>query len=96
MALCLALYARDSSGRHIPVGAMNEEEYSESFKVEIFEKIKNELSKNAPDDWSMLKEYDFQLQDTQLPISNGYKRQHDSILKEFGWTLIPFITLVFN
>jgi hypothetical protein len=87
IALCLALYARDSSGRYTPVGAIQEEEYSESFKMEIYESIKKELSKDAPDNWDIMEDYDdLSTQDPQLPISYGdLKRKQEDLLREFGW-----------
>jgi hypothetical protein len=87
-AMCLALYARESLGRGTTGIGFVEEEYKESFKTEIFEDIKRELSKGAPDDW-------FNDDDTDLfgnvnsednpRISSAYKRSHDKLLKEFGW-----------
>lgn len=88
MALCLALYARDSRLRQVPVGATNEEEYSEAFKAEIYEEIRRELAKDAPEDW--LEPDDLDLlesvnRDDFPSLMPGYRRMHDAILKEFGW-----------
>jgi len=90
MALCLALYARNSRMRNVPVGAFDEEEITEAFKAEIFEDIKKELAKSAPDDW--MAPDDLELlegvneDDSTLPsISQNFNRRHDALLKEFGW-----------
>ena len=88
MAMCLALYARESRNRQLPAGA-EQEEYTEKFKADIYEEIKKELAKNAPEDW--LEDQDLQtLNDPnreELPyaIAQGYRRERDAILKEFGW-----------
>lgn len=90
MAMCLALYARESMGRSNPVGLGEKmEELSESFKAEIFDEIKRELSKDAPEDWLTNDEADMfgniNSEDGIVGISSQYKRQHDALLKEFGW-----------
>jgi hypothetical protein len=90
MGLCLALYARDSLQRSIPVGATNEEEYSEAFKAEIHEEVKRELAKDAPEDWLAPDDLDLLERinrEDELPavIPSGFKRPHDAIIKEFGW-----------
>lgn len=89
MALCLALYARDSLNRSAPVGSTNEEEYTEAFKAEIFDEIKRELSKDAPEDWLAPDDLDLleNVNRNDLPavVPGIYKRANDMILKEFGW-----------
>lgn len=90
MALCLALYARECRMRNMPVGLGEKvEDYSELFKAEIYEDIKKELAKNAPDDWLDPDEADMLAnvnRDELTPaIIAGFKRQHDGLLKEFGW-----------
>jgi phage FluMu gp28-like protein len=90
MAMCLALYARESLHRGTPVGLGEaEEEFSEAFKAEIFDEIKRELSKDAPEGW--LEEDEVEMfgninRDESFPsISTSYRRNHDALLKEFGW-----------
>lgn len=89
MAMCLALYARESMGRGGAVGlGMIEEEYTEAFKAEIFDEIKRELNKETAGDWYTEDEADMfgKINSEDDPrISSTYKRQHDSLLKEFGW-----------
>jgi hypothetical protein len=88
-AMCLALYARDSMSRQSPMSLNSMEEYTESFKSEIYDEIKAELAKNAPDDWMDPDELDMLANvnraNMSLAIEHGFKRQHDSLLKEFGW-----------
>jgi hypothetical protein len=90
MALCLALYGRDSRARQSPMGGLEDEEYSEAYKAEIYDSIKRELAKDAPDDW--MDPDDLELlenlnkdPDQPLGITLGYSRPHDGLLKEFGW-----------
>lgn len=89
MAMCLALYARESQNRQNPVGLVNQmEEFSETFKAEIFDEIKRELSKDAPEDWMDPEEADLlaNVNRDDLPsISTSYRRANDALLKEFGW-----------
>jgi hypothetical protein len=90
MALCLALYARDSRMRQVPVGAASEEEYTEAFKAEIMEEIKEELMKGVPDDWlapddNELLELMNRNDDVPSISTSGFKRKHDKLLREFGW-----------
>lgn len=90
MALCLALYAKESKGRNLPVGytSENREEYSEVFKAEILEEIKAELAKNSPDDWTDPDDLDLLTSinyDDVPAIVSGFKRNNDAIIREFGW-----------
>ena len=85
MALCLALYGRDSRVR----GGMAEEEYSETFKAEIYDSIKRELAKDAPEDWVSPDELELleninRDPDQSLGIMHGYRPFH-ALLSEFGW-----------
>lgn len=90
MAMCLALYARESTNRQSPVGiGAKPEEYTEAFKAEIYDEVKRELSKDAPEDWMDPDEADMlanvNREDSVPSIISGYRRQHDALLKEFGW-----------
>ena len=87
MALCLALYARDVKSRQIPIGVGQiEEEYSEKFKAEIYDEIKQELSKSSddwidPDDMELLR-MNFE---KDPKFDSQYARANDKLLREFGW-----------
>ena len=89
LALCLALYARETKNRTGPVGAgMNDQDYTETFKAQIYEDIKRELSKDAPEDWDSDDSDLFgnvNRDDMALGVMFGQKRMHDALLKEFGW-----------
>jgi len=87
MALCLALYAKESRGRSNPVGVgESDEKFTETYKAEIYEEIKKELSKNSPDEW-MTEDLDEISNRDEIPLSiiYGNTRSNDSLLKEFGW-----------
>lgn len=90
LALCLALYARESLQRSGPIGATSpDEEYTEAFKAEMLESIKRELSKDSidslldPDDLDLL--YNINRDEMSPGQMYGVKRQHDALLREFGW-----------
>ena len=86
MAMCLALYARDTRIRFVPVGYEVSEEEKESFKVKIFEDIKEELSKGAPEDWFRESEDILVNKDKdEMFMPSDFKRPHDKLLNEFGW-----------
>jgi len=84
MAMCLALYARDTIVRYIPAGYDGVEEMRESYKQKILEDIKNELSKDAPEGWFKSEEENSIAED-ELFIPSQFKRNHNAILKSFGW-----------
>jgi len=99
MAICLALYARDSQFRQSPVGAENTpEEMSEKFKSELFDQIKKELNKDTQNDWNIFdnddEEDDFEnsltLDFDEIPssITLRFKRKHNSLISEFGWIFL--------
>lgn len=90
MAMCLALYAREAKHRGSPVGLGDiAEEYSEAFKAEIYDEIKREFAKDSPEDW--LDEDELEMignvnrDDSSISVSINYRRQHDALLREFGW-----------
>jgi phage FluMu gp28-like protein len=89
LALCLALYARESSGRSTAIGVgIGEEQYAEAYKAQIFDEIKRELEKDAPENW--LPDDDTELfgrvnSDEISKLNLANRRPNDRILKEFGW-----------
>jgi phage FluMu gp28-like protein len=90
MAMALALFAREQRYRNVPVGLVEDQEkFTETFKSEIYDEIKKELAKNAPDDWIDPDEADMLgniNHEDRIPfILSNYKRPHDALLKEFGW-----------
>ncbi len=96
MAICL--YVRDAQLRSIPVGAEVPEEMMNIYRSEVYDEIKQEIMKDAPEKWLNDDE------DDELPllidrdensVGFSFRRKHDHLLKEFGWTIIPFIFMFF-
>lgn len=90
MAMCFALFAREHSHRQVPVGlGENMEKYTETYKAQIYEDIKRELAKDSPNDWMIDEEEADMLMKVNMEISivtgGTGKRQHDALLREFGW-----------
>lgn len=86
MAICL--YVRDAQLRNIPVGAEVPEEMMHIYRSEIYEEIKQEIMKDAPEKW--LNDED----DDMLPllidrdensVGFSFRRKYDALLREFGW-----------
>lgn len=91
MALCLALFARETQQRGGPVGigGIEDDKYTEAYKAEIYDEIKKELAKDSPNDWTDTDDADLldhvNKDDTSSAIIYGFKRNNDALLKEFGW-----------
>jgi hypothetical protein len=89
MALALSLYVRDEQVRQSPVSYDSGESLTEKFKAEIYQSIKEELSKGMSDNWLESNGSDWFSGDKEEDVSPsilfGIERSGDSILKEFGW-----------
>ncbi len=95
MALAYALYARDNSHKYLPPGAIidNPTDSSDRYKLEILERIKAELEREAPEEWFKVPE-----EASEDPFAVDWdayykpnqrnrirmKRPHDSLLSELG------------
>jgi len=97
MAMCFGLYIRDEMMRDLPLGSESPKEALRVVKSQVYEDIKRELMEGRPEDLLMDPELDILAPDT-----DGYStgtvlspRRNDKILKEFGWSFIPFF-LSFN
>lgn len=101
MALCLALYVRESQGRFTPSNMLSQtpEEITEKFKIDIYEQIKAELTKER--EFGNFEEAPF-----EIPIEDAeddYKgnlpdfmqgkilRKKHTLLREFGWSIFYII-----
>lgn len=104
MAFAYALYGRENSQKYLPVGAVVDvpQEMNERYKVEIYEEIKAELAKGAPEEWfssssdEEVNPLDIDWEQYQPGIRQRVKRPNDAILKEFGWAVILAIWMVGN
>lgn len=88
MAMCIALFVRDSMLRDIPMGAEVPQEILSSLKTQVYEEIKRELLEGKPED--LLAEEDIDVlgvdKDTILPgVVFDNRRRNDKLLREFGW-----------
>jgi len=89
MAMCVALFVRDSMLRDIPIGAEVPQEILSSVKTQVYEDIKRELLEGKPEDL-LADEEDVDLlgidKEGTLPgVVFDIRRRNDRILKEFGW-----------
>jgi hypothetical protein len=88
MAMCFALYVRDSMARDIPVGATTPKEVPAYVKNQVYEEIKRELMNSKLED---LLEENNDIQDLLFDVSEmsdmafKFRRKNDKLLKEFGW-----------
>lgn len=88
MALCLAIYVRDSVMRDIPMGAEIPKELASPFKTSVYEEIKREILEGAPKDMITLETNDPLIPDDDDILAGvvfNFRRKHDRLLKEFGW-----------
>lgn len=91
MALCIALYARESRQRGGPIGlgGVEDDKYTESYKAEIYDEIKRELAKDSPHEWMDPDDIDLlgnvNRDEFSSSIAYANKRNSDGLLKEFGW-----------
>jgi hypothetical protein len=86
MAMSIALYARESISRDIPIGAEMPKENINLIKSEIYEEIKKELEECKIEGLDE-EEIDLlgpEIDSTYTPIAN-FQRKNDNIIKEFGW-----------
>jgi len=86
MAISIALYARESLSRDIPLGAEVPKENINLIKSEIYEEIKKELEECKIEGFEE-EEIDIlapEMDSTYTPISH-FQRKNDNIIKEFGW-----------
>jgi hypothetical protein len=100
IAISLALYGRDCSIRHVPVAMSLEpnKQLTPATRKELYEEIKAELSKDAPDRW-FKNVHDEEKMENDFFKENPMTREEElmfnlnvrvnrplrSLLKEFGW-----------
>tara|TARA_Y100000034_G_scaffold94611_1_gene114706 strand:- start:2595 stop:4490 length:1896 start_codon:yes stop_codon:yes gene_type:complete len=89
IALALALHAHENMNRGLPVGAELPKEITSTFKTSVYEAIKAELHRGAPEDYlAEDSEYDALMPNPSeiLPgVIFNHRRKYDKLLKEFGW-----------
>jgi hypothetical protein len=93
MAMCLALYIRDERIHQMPVGLDGMEPMTEKFKAEIYQSIRDELLRDAPEKWSNAEAYEWLRvnSDEEGPPSIIWDvaPAQSGLLSEFGWWRNP-------
>ena len=88
MAMCIALYVRDTQIYDMPIGAEMPEEMLQVFRSEVFKEIREEILKDSPEDWidTDTQKDNFILANEEEPgLVWNFNRPNDLILKSFGW-----------
>jgi hypothetical protein len=88
IAMCIALYVRDSMLRDIPMGAEVPREITATLKSQVYEEIKRELMEGRPEDFLADEDIDLLApdKDSVLPgVMFNIERRNDRLLREFGW-----------
>jgi hypothetical protein len=94
MAMAHAIFVRDQTMRQptfLPTDPIPD--ITDSFKLDMYEQIKQEIARGAPEDWINAAERSITAMpddEDQFAVYYSTHRACDSILKEFGWGLIPF------
>jgi len=85
MALCMAIYVRDSVLREVPVGV--DTPPATNTQNAVLEEIKRELLEGAPINLleSNISEKWSEDDDMLTGVVLNFRRKHDRLLKEFGW-----------
>jgi hypothetical protein len=87
-ALSHAVYVRNQRRRAVPAGGECPAEISAVFKSEIFQQIKDEILKGAPDDWMDPEDRIEMIDEDEGETFDDFWSKHrpkDSLLREFGW-----------
>lgn len=89
MALSIALHVRDMMIHDMPIGADPPKELGNIYSSEVFEEIRKEILRDAPEDWLEDEEeqpQDYLGQEDIMPgVVFDIRRKNDALLKEFGW-----------
>lgn len=89
MAFALALYIRDIHLRDVPMGIEMPANMIDSPNSIRYESIRREIEESSDEDDSLLPTSDptstWDLEDILPGVIMPYKRNNDSLLKEFGW-----------
>lgn len=98
MALAICFYVRDTQLRQIPVGAEIPEEMMNIYRSEVYDEIKKEIMRDAPENWLNDEEGDMLplLIDRDYDSGAPVRKTKSWILQEFDWVLIPFIIGIFE
>ena len=88
MAMCIALYVRDSLLRDLPMGAERPKESIQIVKNQVYEEIKKQLMEGSPEDLLSSEDIDL-LAPEKDSFYGGYtyipERKFDKLFREFGF-----------
>lgn len=88
MAMCIALYTRDTLLRDLPMGAERPKESVQVIKNQVYEDIKKQLLEGSPEDLLADEEIDLLAPESEN-YQGGYtyvpERKNDRLLREFGF-----------
>jgi hypothetical protein len=86
MAMCMALYVRDSMLRDIPMGAERPKESNTIIKAQVYEEIKRELMEGRLDQFLQEEDVDLLANDKDSnSFLINFERKNDRLLREFNW-----------
>ena len=89
MAMAIALHTLDEMVHDMPVGVETTTEMGNIYSTEVYDEIRAEILRDAPEDWLEVDEVqamDLINQDDMMPgVMFNIKRKGDALLKEFGW-----------
>lgn len=94
MALCFALYVRDSLVREVPIGGDTPEELKSVVNTETYQQIKSEIMDGSPRDFieDMPSKNAEDLNDEMLTgVVFNFRRKYDKIFRQFGWVVNPYL-----
>ena len=89
LAMAIALHTMDEMIHDMPVGAEPPAEMGNIYSTEVYDEIRAEILRDAPEDWLEEETEDptdlINKEDMMPGIVFNIKRKNDSLLKEFGW-----------
>lgn len=100
-AMAHAVFARDQNMRQPTFFASDKvsTEMTDAFKIEIYEEIKNEIMRGAPETWidpSSREIKEKEEDDDVFSIYYKSRRPLDSLLREFSWFFLAFMPILYS
>ena len=98
MAMCIALYVRDTMLRELPMGAERPKESMQIIKNQVYEDIKKQLMEGSPEELLSEEESDMLATEKDFyspSFKRIFERKNDRILREFGWIILLSILMTY-
>lgn len=101
MAMCIAIFVRNSLYRELPLGAAIPKELTNHTKTASYEEIKNEILQGTNKDlFNEIEKRKKALltadEESSLGVAFNFRRKLNALLEEFGWIFFWLIWLVTN